>query len=187
MDKQKAVRKEAGQEGAFVDLLNQEMRELQDSMKQKQIEEMARDFGEQKGYGCRAATLSCKECILQGDCMPYSYAEGAYNAGYRKIPEGAVVLTKEEAGQVYGTVKAHGKLLKDLREAKAVFEKEMEEAKKEFVKQFEEHEKELRKETAEKFAERLKAKAHYAVCDTRCVAVHTIDEICKEITEGKND
>lgn len=64
--------------------------------KKKQIEEMARDFGEQKGYGCRATTLCCKECILQGDCVPYSYAEGAYNAGYRKLPEGAVVLTKEE-------------------------------------------------------------------------------------------
>lgn len=40
-------------------------------------------------------------------------------------------------------------------------------------------------EKVEKFAERLKAEAHYTVCDTRCVSVSRIDEICKEITEGK--
>lgn len=33
----------------------------------------------------------------------------------------------------------------------------------------------------------LKERAYYTVCDTRCVSVDTIDEICKELTEGTND
>ena len=56
---------------------------------QKKIEEMARDFADKQGYGCSATTLNCKECILQCDCMPYSYAKSAYNAGYRKESETA--------------------------------------------------------------------------------------------------
>ena len=45
--------------------------------------------------------------------------------------------------------------------------------------------KKTRKETAEKFAEMAKKEAHYSVCDTRCVSVSRIDNICKEIVEGK--
>lgn len=63
--------------------------------KQKQIEEMARDFGNAQ-YRCNEDSPCCKECILNGDCIPYEYARVAYNAGYRKIPEGAVILTKAE-------------------------------------------------------------------------------------------
>ena len=63
--------------------------------KQKQIEEMARDFGNAQ-YRCYEDSPCCKECILKGDCIPYEYARVAYNAGYRKIPEKAVVLTREE-------------------------------------------------------------------------------------------
>jgi hypothetical protein len=162
--------------------------------KKQMIEEMARDFGNAI-YRCNEHSTCCKACILGGVCVPYKYARGAYNAGYRKIPEGGVVLTKEEAEQVYGTVKNHGELLKDLQEAKSVFEKEMEEAQKEFVKHFEEHEKEVRKETAEKFAERLKE----LVADRNCnedyewgdvqvdgqIFIECVDEICKEISEGK--
>lgn len=96
--------------------------------------------------------LKCKDCVIRGMCEFKETAKEVYDAGYRKIDENSVVLTREEAEQVYGTVKNHGELLKDLQEAKSVFEKEMEEAQKEFVKQLEEDEKEIRKETAEKFA-----------------------------------
>ena len=39
----------------------------------------------------------CAKCdFKQGQCNAYKHAEALYNAGYRKIPENAVVLTKEE-------------------------------------------------------------------------------------------
>ena len=90
--------------------------------KKNQIEEMARDFGNPT-YCCFADTKSCKECILEGDCIPRKYAEAAYNAGYCKIPEGSVVLTKEEKqkllhemyeqGKFDGVVKIAERLKKD--------------------------------------------------------------------------
>jgi hypothetical protein len=169
--------------------------------KQKQIEEMAQC---KNSFG-----ITCNECYTKA-CDRYSLAKELYNAGYRKIPENAVVLTREEAEQVYGTVKNHGELLKDLQEAKSVFEKEMEEAQKEFVKQFEEHEKEVRKETAEKFAERAKAVLIKAYDAYEALAIRNLkkdddimyqhwkgeatatqksidlmDKICKEITGEK--
>ena len=61
--------------------------------KQKQIEEMARTFG-----GCHI-TPNCKVCCAYSgstDCPNKTRAEDLYNAGYRKIPEGAVVITREE-------------------------------------------------------------------------------------------
>lgn len=63
--------------------------------KQEQIEEMA-------VIGCvrnpQAHTAEeCSKCdFKQGMCNAYRHAEALYNAGYRKIPENAVVLTKEE-------------------------------------------------------------------------------------------
>lgn len=126
--------------------------------KQKQIEEMARDFGDKKGYDCRVITDCCKECILRCDCMPYSYAEGAYNAGYRKIPENAVVLTREQYE-------------KDLAIERELGERKASRA---------------RKETAEKFAERVKMAFYYEFDELiPSIMADKIDEICKEITEGK--
>lgn len=63
--------------------------------KQEQIEEMA-------VIGCvrnpQAHTAEeCSKCdFKQGMCNAYRHAEALYNAGYRKIPENAVVLTKEK-------------------------------------------------------------------------------------------
>ena len=63
--------------------------------KQEQIEEMA-------VIGCvrnpQAHTAEeCAKCdFKRGQCNAYKHAEALYNAGYRKIPENAVVLTKEE-------------------------------------------------------------------------------------------
>ena len=170
-------------------------------MDKQMIEEMA---------GCKDCYDNLGHCPSQDNkeiCPCYKNAVENYKQGYRKIPEnavvlteerlkaiieeeykkslkGKVVLTKEEAEQVYRTVKAHGELLKDLQEAKSVFEEEMEEAQKKFVKQLEEAEKEIRKETAEKFAERLKAECFDGGIDDKRVAVSfsRLDEIAMEFT-----
>lgn len=63
--------------------------------KQEQIEEMA-------VIGCvrnpQAHTQEeCGKCdFKQGMCNAYRHAENLYNAGYRKVPECAIILTKEE-------------------------------------------------------------------------------------------
>ena len=63
--------------------------------KQEQIAEMA-------VLGCvrnpqAHTTEECLRCdFKQGQCNAYRHAEKLYNTGYRKLPEGAVVLTKEE-------------------------------------------------------------------------------------------
>lgn len=76
--------------------------------KQGQVEAMA-------VLGCvrnpKAHTAEeCAKCdFKQGMCNAYRHAEALYNAGYRKIPEGTLVLTKEElvktieSGYVYDT------------------------------------------------------------------------------------
>lgn len=62
--------------------------------KQEQIEEMAKIMF---GYVCtRTKCDSCKYPNKQKDCEAYRNAEALYNAGYRKIPENAVVITNEE-------------------------------------------------------------------------------------------
>lgn len=57
-------------------------------MKEKQIEEMAHNL-------C-LKERDCEDCERNGVCLAYSTATIIYNAGYRKIPEGAVVLTERE-------------------------------------------------------------------------------------------
>ena len=51
------------------------------------IEEMAKDMCE----GCDFPT-----CVPNKTCISWIYAKNAVEQGYRKIPEGAVVLTREE-------------------------------------------------------------------------------------------
>ena len=67
------------------DLLNQEQAELKKAM----IEEMKKDMCEEYG-----TDLCHNECHC--DCANDFIAEMLYEKGYRKIPEGAVVLTREE-------------------------------------------------------------------------------------------
>ena len=153
---EKAVRQSYTKEGAFVDLLNQEMRELQDSMKQKQIEEMAKDLKEEKLYA-----LINKTSYMRS-------AENLINAGYLKIPENAVWLTREEYAKHKGFSR-----------------EEVDEISKTAIKN-------SRKEMAEKFARRLKEMLHYdiipesGITDEKNV-FECIDEICKELREGNND
>jgi hypothetical protein len=56
---------------------------------EKQIEEMAKIVG----WHCNEKSMDyCDEV----DCCDECLARDLYNAGYRKIPENAVVLTREE-------------------------------------------------------------------------------------------
>lgn len=173
MDKQKVIRKAAEQESAFVDLLNQEMKELQDGLKQKQmIEELAKEIAKtilscplNQGRHCDVCKFNDKDTISY-DCQSYLVAEKLLEKYQPKIPENAVVLTREEYEEL-DKCRWNNKKVADI------------------LLRFEEVEGRIRKETAKKFAEMAKAEAHYTVCDTRCVSVSRIDEICKEIVEGK--
>lgn len=82
MDKQKAVRGE--KECAFVDLLNQEMKELQDGI--KQIEDMAKDID----------VIYSTDFNGDYESGIRDIAKALIKMNYRKIPEGGVVLTREE-------------------------------------------------------------------------------------------
>ena len=59
--------------------------------KQQQIEEMAK-FMHYKTYGKDCENVKCELCW----CPSENDAEALYNAGYRKLPEDSVVLSKEE-------------------------------------------------------------------------------------------
>ena len=57
---------------------------------QEQIEEMA-------NIPHKCIKSSCEDCIKNNrKCTDYKQAEALYNAGYRKVPENAVILTPEE-------------------------------------------------------------------------------------------
>lgn len=124
--------------------------------KQKQIEEMAKVISVNCG--------ECYTCKYRGaiNCVDFLSAEELYNAGYRKIPEGAVVVSRAEYNDLKGLEKHFDDYL--IKEIVAT-----------------------RKETAEKFA-RLASEAFLKV---NCIDLdewdwyrNKIDEICKEITEG---
>ena len=58
--------------------------------KQEQIEEMA-------NIPHKCIKSSCEDCIKNDrKCTDYKQAEVLYDAGYRKVPENAVILTPEE-------------------------------------------------------------------------------------------
>ena len=136
--------------------------------KQKQIEEMANDLKKIK--------FDLKGCFVPQYVGVYEdiTAKELHDLGYRKIPKNAVVLTREEYDKLQS--------LKD-----------------DYTKGYEAGVDEgwdnARKETAEKFKKLLKA----LVADRNCnedydwedvqvdgqIFVECVDEICKEITEGK--
>lgn len=70
--------------------------------KQKQIEEMAKETCWQQIYPCGDDRPFCFlthevcKCCEDNQCDHYEVCERIYNAGYRKIPENAVVLTRED-------------------------------------------------------------------------------------------
>ena len=155
-------------EKGMVDLLNQEMNELQ--AHQKQIEEMAKII--------RSAKIQCRENYC-GECEYVNksgsicdsifIADILFNGGYSKIPENAVVLTREEFWELSNKF-----------------------SKKELDEIVEFHKNKTRKETVEKFAERWKKMAYQSTDWSHgehpmVVEVDYIDEICEEITEGQGN
>lgn len=70
--------------------------------REEQIEEMTVEFAKINcnPKGCYNCNLCDEYGSLELSCEDYLYyrtmAETFYNAGYRKIPEGAIILTKEE-------------------------------------------------------------------------------------------
>lgn len=148
---QKAIRKSADSEGTMVDLLNQEMKELQDS--QKQIEEFA----------CDLYNAWCGDIVIGDKCK--WVAKKLMALGYRKILEGAVVLTEDNAEEIGNMV---------------VKSPQMQEAMLHLIKAWQ-------KETAEKFAKRLKARYMPPLVEWDEISIgglfYEIDEICKELVD----
>ena len=157
--------------------------------KQKQIEEMAKEIAKTLFDDCLLNNGGhCEDCecnreeTKEYDCQSYLVAKKILEKYQPKIPEGAVVLTREEYDGKSIIVEMSGGHKLKLSVGK--FGK--------MSKILEEH---TRKETAEKFAERLKA----LVADRNCnedyewedvqvdgqIFIECVDEICKEFTEGK--
>ena len=77
---------------------------------EQQIEEMA-------NIPHKCIKSSCEDCIKNDrKCTDYKQAEALYNAGYRKVTDGAVVLTPEERD---GEMKEINKTLAERDELKA--------------------------------------------------------------------
>lgn len=114
----------------------------------KIIREMAKTYCK-NGFNCGTY------CQTNG-CRVYEVCTELYNAGYRKIPEGEVVVSRAEYNDLKGLEKHFDDYL--IKEIMGT-----------------------RKETAEKFAERLKAVLKHPL-DNPLHSV--IDEICKELTKG---
>ena len=126
--------------------------------KQKQIEEMAKTMCFQRD------SCPVKSCIGV-NCEKTWLAEALYNAGYRKIPEGAVVLTREAYNRLF--TKARQSEIKTIDLESIV---------------------NARKETAEKFAERVKMAFYYEFDELiPSIMADKIDEIAKEITGGEKE
>lgn len=140
-------------------------------MDKQMIEEMA---GIQ--YDFWSAKMKCPfdECpfhlSVKFACNECTKAVLLYNAGYRKIPEGAVVLTREE-GQKYLAYKIIEPQIRGCLDRERELEKRLET---------------VRKETAEKFAERAKEEAFTVFMGEPIIRASKIDEIVKELTgEGQ--
>ena len=157
--------------------------------KQKQIEEII--------------DIQRKNCLGKGvgacddaDCNACS-AFAIYNAGYRNIPEGAVVLTETEYNDLLSDeVKT---IERDIAEYWATEEVATvaKELHKEGYRKIDDHailvlrkakclEQKIRMETAEKFAEQVKMAFYYHFDEfIPSIMEKDIDEIAKEIMEGK--
>ena len=159
-------------------------------MDKQMIEEMA------KIIGCDTCDKDCPNRCAFCSANVKKEAEMLYNEGYRKIPENAVVLTKEEyqrdlaykiiEQQIRGCLDGEEKLEKQVRE----LDKELNLAKSVLSYDdeipLEKWEQTIRKETAEKFAECVKMAFYYHFDELiTSIMADKIDEICKELTGGK--
>lgn len=161
-------------------------------MKDKIIEEMAKDVCE------NIMTKQCADgtCPKTWDC-PYNetMAKILIEKGYRKIPEGAVVLTREEYEQLKSQIDDLTLYNKNYKYRIKELQKDNEG----LAKQCEKMELELndcigikantRKETAEKFAEILKGRLKVYLNEDLdflmkwCECRTCIDEIVKELVD----
>lgn len=154
--------------------------------KQKQIEEMAKEV--EKSYTAYRGFCPHKPtvCSTIKSCVYCNIATHLIEQGYRKITEGAVVLTREELEE--RDCKNHHEGYKT---GVAGMQEQVEALHKVLNERKAEVEKYVRKETAEKFAEMYKElldkqeKGWSANMIWIITAKNCIDEICKEITEGK--
>lgn len=163
-------------------------------MDKQMIEEMEKDL---KTAGLFAMDWLCAETkqivkeqgwfnsVNHTKSMYEIMAEELIKKNYCKIPEDAVVLTGMETEQRFEDLMVAFDEMGFMPNTTHPFPEEYVETwKQRLIFVFGQ----LRKETAEKFAERLKAKAELMPTPARyvdMVYVEDIDEILKEITEGK--
>lgn len=119
----------------------------------------------------------CEKCRIK--CTYHKYAKELYEAGYRKIPENAVVLTEERNKIICDRFAQLERVQAELQELNAKYYNEAKDLRRQVKK--------VRKETAEKFAERLLHKDNIFEEKDNSYLFYKeeIDKICKEITEGK--
>jgi hypothetical protein len=156
----------------------------------KQIEEMAKVIKAVKYEPFNDGKPTYTVGVQMQDFVFALIGEALYNAGYRKIPEGAVVINKDEnpclscpvpediqrdvdCSTICGAVR----LGIDWQNQCRVLVKENKQLTKALA--------EARKETAEKFAEMAKEGAFVSFMGEPIVRASKIDEICKEITGGR--
>ena len=147
--------------------------------KQKQIEEMGRMIRVALEYGDFShLNIHDKARFLNGRNY-IATAENLYNAGYRKIPENAVVIPKEIS--CYDNIEKAVKTF-NLDGNKVDFTQEQIMALTQIFSFKERRENEIRKETAEKFAKRVKIAFYYEFDELiPSIMADKIDEICEEI------
>lgn len=151
-------------------------------MDKQMIEEMARHLC----LSWKNMYDSCEQCTEKLCCTYLEVAEELTKAGYRKIPEGLVVLTREELDKKYVSISMY-ELAKAFHNEKcAEFEKLCYDYNKLKTEQ-----EQARKETAENFAERLKARYMPPIKKWDEISIgclfYDIDEICKEISGGSDE
>ena len=144
--------------------------------KQKQIEEMTKIVCDRYKNG----RCDVEDRVCSNKCTVYLRAEVLYKLGYRKIPEGSVVLTREEH-QKYLAYKIIEPQIRGCLDRERELEKRLQEIAGEFAKEYLAVSEQTRKETAEKFAERVKEETDHGIS---AIYDSTVDEICKEITQG---
>ena len=134
-------------------------------MNKKQIEEMAIDLEEEFvlcGTLSSCGTKRCSQC----------FSKYLYEQGYRKLPDGAVILTPEERDE---EMKEINKTLAERDELKAENER---------LKEVIADQNELCwncKKSVKEFAERLKEKASYLETENRGLGESSVDRELDEI------
>ena len=141
-------------------------------MNKKEIEEMA-------NIPHKCIKSSCEDCIKNDrKCTDYKQAEAIYNAGYRVVPDGAVILTPEERDE---EMKEINKTLAERDELKAEIER---------LKEVIADQNELCwncKKSVKEFAEKLRKKVIslnvWEFGEIDVIDVDDIDELLKEYEE----